>query len=79
MDIDTLAKEFGMSSFTKSVFRWLFNKPISYRLTDAEKEMIRKEYANTYPNDLDRSMSSIAIGCVLEKIFGKDFFENNNS
>lgn len=56
----------------------LFNKPLAQRLTELEKEMIIKEYENTYPNDPDNSISSTAIASVLERIFGKDFFENNN-
>lgn len=63
---------------TEDVLSWLFNKPLAQRLTDAEKEMVRKEFADTYPNDPDNSISSTAIGAVLKRIFGKDFFENNN-
>ena len=64
---------------TEDVLSWLFNKPLTQRLTDAEKEMIRKEYADTYPNDPDCGLSNISIASVLKRIFGKDFFENNNN
>lgn len=48
---------------------------LSDRLTDQEKEMVRKEYANTSPNDIDCGVANILIQGVLERIFGKDFFK----
>lgn len=59
----------------KSVLEWLFNKPLASRLTAEEKERVRKEYANTYPNDIDCGVENILIQGVLERIFGKDFFK----
>lgn len=49
--------------------------PLSERLTAEEKERVRKEYANTYPNDIDCGVENILIQGVLERIFGKDFFK----
>lgn len=48
--------------------------PLSERLTAEEKERVRKEYANTYPNDIDCGIENILIQDVLERIFGADFF-----
>lgn len=44
------------------------------RLTAEEKERVRKEYANTYPLDPDCGVANILIQGVLERIYGKDFF-----
>ena len=49
--------------------------PLSERLTSEEKERVRKEYANTYPNDIDCGLENVLIRGVLERIFGKDFFK----
>lgn len=49
--------------------------PLCDRLTAEEKERVRKEYANTYPNDIDCGVENILIQGVLERIFGKDFFK----
>lgn len=49
--------------------------PLASRLTAEEKEMVRKEYANTYPLDPDCGVANILIQGVLERIFGKDFFK----
>lgn len=49
--------------------------PLSERLTAEEKERVRKEYANTYPNDIDCGVENILIQGVLERIYGKDFFK----
>lgn len=59
----------------KSVLEWLFNKPLAQRLTAEEKERVRKEYANTYPNDIDCGVENMLIQGVLERIFGADFFK----
>ena len=45
------------------------------RLTSEEKERVRKEYANTHPLDPDCGVANILIQGVLERIFGKDFFK----
>lgn len=49
--------------------------PLSDRLTAEEKERVRKEYANTYPLDPDCGVANILIQGVLERIFGTDFFK----
>lgn len=49
--------------------------PLRDRLTEAEKEKIRAEYANTYPLDPDCGVANILIKGVLERIFGADFFK----
>lgn len=53
----------------------LFDKPLASRMTDEEKERVRKEYANTYPNDIDCGVENMLIQGVLERIFGADFFK----
>lgn len=50
-------------------------QPLSSRLTAEEKERVRKEYANTYPNDIDCGIENMLIQDVLERIFGADFFK----
>lgn len=59
----------------KEVLSWLFAKPLAQRLTAEEKERVRKEYANTYPNDIDCGVENMLIQGVLERIFGSDFFK----
>lgn len=49
--------------------------PLSDRLTAEEKERVRKEYADTYPNDIDCGVENMLIQGVLERIFGADFFK----
>lgn len=49
--------------------------PLCDRMTAEEKERMRKEYANTYPNDIDCGVENILIQGVLERIFGADFFK----
>lgn len=49
--------------------------PLCDRLTAEEKERVRKEYANTYPLDPDCGVANILIQGVLERIFGADFFK----
>ena len=53
----------------------LMQLPLASRLTAEEKERVRKEYANTYPLDPDCGVANILIQGVLERIFGKDFFK----
>ena len=48
---------------------------LASRLTAEEKERVRKEYANTHPNDIDCGVENILIQGVLERIFGSDFFK----
>lgn len=59
----------------KEVLSWLFAKPLASRLTAEEKERVRKECANTYPLDPDCGVANILIQGVLERIFGKDVFK----
>ena len=49
--------------------------PLAQRLTAEEKERVRKEYANTYPNDIDCGVENMLIQGVLVRIFGADFFK----
>lgn len=58
----------------KDALTWLFSQPLASRLTAEEKERVRKEYANTYPNDIDCGVENILIQGVLERIFGTDMF-----
>lgn len=61
----------------KSVLGWIFDKPIASRMTEAEKAMVRKEYADTYPNDVDRGIVNISKACLLVRIFGEEFFKED--
>lgn len=49
--------------------------PLASRLTAEEKERVRREYANTYPNDIDCGVANMLIQGVLKRIFGADFFK----
>lgn len=49
--------------------------PLASRLTPAEKERVRKEYAETYPDDIDRGVTNMCIESVLERIFGTELFK----
>lgn len=53
----------------------IMSLPLSQRLTAEEADMIRKEYVDTFPNDPDQSVASIRVMQTLERIFGKDFFK----
>lgn len=59
----------------RDALMWLFARPLRDRLTAEEKERVRKEYANTYPKDPDQSIASIRVMQTLERIFGADFFK----
>lgn len=61
----------------RDVAEYLYSLPLASRLTDAEKYMIGKEYADTFPNDPDQSLAAIRSMHTLERIFGKDFFAKN--
>lgn len=65
----------------RSVLRWFFNRHISSRLTEAEKEQFRKMYKRMVMN----VENSDSYGCIhaskmdcametLDRIFGEDFF-----
>lgn len=58
-----------------AVLPWLFGRPLSERLTDDEKGFIIKLYSETFPHDVDGSVSNIRVRCTLRDIFGADFFE----
>lgn len=62
----------------KDVADYLFSLPLSDRLTAEEKAMLRKEYADTCPNDPDQSIASIRVMHTLERLFGKDFFKEDD-
>lgn len=55
----------------------VFAMPLASRLTDAEKKAIRLMHADTFPNDIDQSLTGKCIMYSLEKIFGKEFFKDN--
>lgn len=59
----------------KACANYVYGLPLASRLTAKEKERVRKEYADTYPNDIDCGVANILIQGVLERIFGKDFFK----
>lgn len=67
--------EEDMIEMFKGGVEYALSLPLSSRLTAEEKERIRKEYANTYPLDPDCGVANILIQGVLERIFGKDFFK----
>lgn len=69
------AHTFEVDGNTVEMVSGLFDKPLASRLTAEEKERVRKEYANTYPNDIDCGVENILIQGVLERIFGADFFK----
>ena len=54
---------------------YVYGFPLVQRMTAEEKERVRKEYANTYPLDPDCGIANILIQGVLERIFGSDFFK----
>lgn len=53
------------------------SQPLAARLTDAEKEKIRKEYADMseYPTEHDMGYTVAMVRSLLERIFGKELFE----
>ncbi len=74
-DNETPATEEDMACSFKGGVKWLLSLPLRDRLTAEEKERVRKEYANTYPNDIDCGVENMLIQGVLERIFGKEFFK----
>ena len=68
----------------KSVLEWFFTKPLSQRLTDEERERVRKEYAEAqswldekptlYGCNSHLRVCAVAIQSRLESIFGKQLF-----
>ena len=69
-----VAREHEMNGYATAV-RDMFRLPLASRLTPDEKSIIRQEYAKTYPDDIDRGVTNICIGAVLERVFGKEFFK----
>lgn len=65
----------AISDAFESGAEYIMSLPLASRLTEAEKERARKEYANTYPNDIDCGVENMLIQGVLERIFGADFFK----
>lgn len=66
----------------KSVLGWIFDKPIASRMTEAEKEMVRKAYKTM--SDYGKKKDVMCADCAnyaarvgLERIFGKDFFKED--
>lgn len=68
-----VAQEVEMAFVKGAVYA--LSLPLLSRINPAEKLRIRKEYAETYPNDPDQSIASIRVMQTLERIFGKDFFK----
>lgn len=60
----------------KSVLRWLFDKPLSDRLTAEEKERVRTKYnaAKIGATEFD-SPECADLMDILEDIFGANFFK----
>lgn len=66
----------------KCVLDWLFNKPLASRLTEAEKERVMKTYKAM--SDYGKKKDVMCADCAnyvarvgLERIFGKEFFEED--
>lgn len=59
----------------KSVLRWLFDKPLSDRLTAEEKEKIRTYHKLAHDGYWECNCADKAVVRVLESIFGADFFK----
>lgn len=59
----------------KAGTNYVYDLPLSGRLTADEKERVRKEYADTCPNDIDCGIENMLIQDVLKRIFGADFFK----
>lgn len=59
----------------KSVLRWLFDKPLSDRLTAEEKEMMRTYHRLARYGYWECNCADKAVVKILESIFGKDFFK----
>lgn len=61
----------------------IFTAPLAQRLTDAEKEMVREEYdeARIFSENVDPCVIEYAKNkaemSILERIFGKDFFQGD--
>lgn len=74
-DFDTQTEKNDAYVTCMAFGNYLMKQPLSVRLTAEEKERVRKEYANTYPLDPDCGVANILIQGVLERIFGKDVFK----
>lgn len=64
----------------KDVLTWLFDRPLADRLTEEEKERIRREYRKSYSLSFEQSTCldrQYARGrcSVLREIFGSEFFK----
>lgn len=57
----------------KSVLEWLFNKPLSERLTAEEKESIKGTYKH-HLNAIGDCYAHCMVRAELERIFGKEMF-----
>lgn len=65
---------------TESVLTWIFNKPLTQRLTDEDKERVMKTYK--VMSDYGKKKDVMCADCAnyvarvgLERIFGKEFFK----
>lgn len=52
----------------KSVLGWIFDKPIASRMTEAEKAMVRKEYADTKVTEVQNGGQQHRGRCVVSYI-----------
>lgn len=64
----------------KSVLKWLFNQPLTSRMTAEEKERVRKMYnlyMEVFSGTRDVMAKEYSMGRLnaLESIFGADFFK----
>lgn len=58
--------------------KYVYKLPLASRLTADEKEMIRKEYAKTYPNDIDCGVENMLIQDVFGAHLRRGFFQGVN-
>lgn len=64
----------------ENVLTWLFERPLADRLTDAEKEMVRKAYESM--SNYGKNKGAMCVSCanyaarlLMQHIFGADFFK----
>lgn len=62
----------------KSVLKWLFDRPLTERLNEEEKALIRSKYCQCkryVPQNSNNRLSAYDVCMTLESIFGKEFFK----
>lgn len=65
----------GIINAFKAGANHVYKLPLSDRMTAEEKERVRREYDSTYPFDIDCGVTNMLIRDMLERIFGDDFFK----